>query len=218
MVTPPNPKPAPVPFRKRLKNYFLAGILVTVPIIITLWVIFLFIGWTDNFLDFLPDRFHPYTYVPIPGWGFIITVIIIFLSGMVTTNYLGKKILTFWDHQVERIPLIRGIYGAIRQLLESLFQSTGRNFQRVILIEFPRPGIYAIAFITGKTKSEILTKTGKKLLNVFLPHTPNPTTGFFIMVPEEDVIELDMSVEEAFKLILSGGIISEETVRKTKTH
>lgn len=218
MITPPKPKANQAPLRKRLKNYFLAGILVIVPLVITIWVITLFIGWTDNFLDFLPSRFHPHTYIPIPGWGFIIAVVLIFTYGMVATNYLGKKILSFWDHQVEKIPLIRGIYGSVRQLLESLFMQTGRHFQRVVLIEFPRPGMYSIAFITGESRKEIRDKTGKKLLNIFYPTTPNPTTGFFIMLPEDEVTELDISVEDAFKLIVSGGILSDDTVRKIIKH
>ncbi|MDD5224063.1 MAG: DUF502 domain-containing protein [bacterium] len=213
MTTPPNPKPVRVPLRKRLKNYFLAGILVTVPVVITIWVIVVFIGWTDNFLDFLPPRFHPHTYIPIPGWGIIITVILILFSGIVATNILGKRILSFWDHQVERIPLIRSIYSSVRQLLQSLFLQTDQKFQRVVLIEFPRPGMYTVAFITGKTKQEVLDKTGKRLLNIFYPTTPNPTTGFFIMLPEDEVTELDMSVEDAFKLLISGGFLSEETTR-----
>ena len=196
--------------RKQLKKYFLAGILVTVPVVITIWVIFLFIGWTDNFLDFLPPRFHPHTYIPIPGWGVIIAAILIMGSGMVATNFFGKKFLGFWDKQVEKIPLIRSIYGSVRQLVESLSGQTGKNFQRVVLIEFPRPGIYAIAFITGKARDEAISKTGEKLINLFLPTAPNPTSGFFIMLPENEITELDISVEDAFKMIISGGILSED--------
>ena len=217
-MKPNKPKTALVPLRKRVKNYFLAGILVTVPLVITIWVITVFINWTDNFLDFLPSRFHPRTYIPIPGWGIIIAAILIFTSGMVTTNYLGKKILSFWDHQVTKIPLIRSIYGSVRQLLESLFMQTGQKFQRVVLIEFPRSGMYSVAFITGEAKQEILDKTGKKLVNLFYPTTPNPTSGFFIMLPEDEVTELDISVEDAFKLIISGGILSEDTVSKIIKH
>lgn len=204
--------------RKKIKNYFLAGLLVTVPAVITVWVIFLFIGWTDNFLDFLPPRFHPRTHIPIPGWGFIVAVALIFISGMVAANYLGRKFLGFWDRQFEKIPLVRSIYGSVRQLLESVFMQTGRHFQRVVLIEFPRPGMYSIAFITGESRKEIRDKTGKKLLNIFYPTTPNPTTGFFIMLPEDEVTELDISVEDAFKLIVSGGILSDDTVRKIIKH
>lgn len=195
--------------RKKIKNYFLAGLLVTVPAVITVWVIFLFIGWTDNFLDFLPPRFHPRTHIPIPGWGFIVAVALIFISGMVAANYLGRKFLGFWDRQFEKIPLVRSIYGSVRQLLESFFTQTGRKFQRVALIEFPRPGIYAIAFITNTSGAEAVTKTGKKLINLFLPTSPNPTSGFFIMLPENEITELEMPVEDAFKMIISGGILSE---------
>ena len=214
----PQDKPPLAPLRKRLKNYFLAGILVTVPLVITVWVIAVFINWTDNFLDFLPPRFHPRTYIPIPGWGVIIAAALILGSGMVATNYLGKRMLRFWDQQVTKIPLIRSIYGSVRQLLESLFLQNDQRFQRVVLIEFPRPGIYSLAFITGEPKQEIVDKTGKKLLNLFLPTTPNPTSGFFIMLPEDQVTELDMSVEDAFKLIISGGILGEVTARRLPKH
>jgi len=195
--------------RKQLKNYLLAGILVIVPTISTIYLIMLFISWTDNFLDFIPPSFHPRTYLPIPGWGFIIAVLIILTAGMVTTNYLGRGILNILNAQVGRIPLVRSIYGSVRQLLESLFGQTGMNFQRVVLIEFPRPGMYAIAFITSKARAEIITKTGKKLISLFLPTAPNPTSGFFIMLPEDEITELDISVENAFKMIISGGILSE---------
>ncbi|MCX5858473.1 MAG: DUF502 domain-containing protein, partial [Proteobacteria bacterium] len=130
----------------------------------------------------------------------------------------GKKILKFWDHQVTKIPLIRSIYGSVRQLLESLFMQTGHKFQRVVLIEFPRSGMYSVAFITGEPKKEIENKTGKKLLNIFYPTTPNPTSGFFIMLPEDEVTELDMSVEDAFKLIISGGILGDDTISKIIKH
>ncbi|MCX5867852.1 MAG: DUF502 domain-containing protein [Proteobacteria bacterium] len=196
--------------RKQLKKYFLAGILVVVPLIITIYLIMLFISWTDNFLDFIPPSFHPRSYIPIPGWGFIMAVLIILVTGMVTTNYLGRGILHFWNTQVGRIPLIRNIYGSVRQLMESLFMQSGKHFQRVVLIEFPRPGIYAIAFITSRARVETIAKTGKKLINLFLPTAPNPTSGFFIMLPEDEITELDISVEDAFKMIISGGILSED--------
>lgn len=194
---------------KQLKSYFLAGILVVVPIIITIFLLMLFINWTDNFLDFIPPRFHPRTYLPIPGWGFIIAMLIILTAGIVTTNSLGRGFLAFWNTQAGRIPLIRNITGSISQLRESLLLQSGMHFHRVVLIEFPRPGAYTIAFITNNARAETITKTGANLINLFLPTTPNPTHGLFIMLPKNEITELDISVEDALKMIISGGIISE---------
>ena len=200
--------------RSQFKRYFFAGLLVTVPFVLTIWVIFLFISWTDNFLNFLPPAIHPRSILPIPGWGFIFTILLILFAGMLTHNIFGKRLLAFWDQQIEKIPLIRGIYGSARQILESLFVATGKHFQHVALIEYPRRGIYSIAFITGETKGFIEEATGKKLVSIFIPSTPNPTTGYYIMLPEEDVIKLDISVEDAAKLIISAGMFSDEKLDK----
>ena len=197
--------------RSGLKRYFLAGILIIVPIGITFFIISWVITFTDSILDFIPSPYHPRTYIPIPGWGFIFTFLIILFSGMLATNIFGKKLLTFWNDLINRIPLIRTIYGATRQLLESFFMQTGKHFQRVVLIEYPRKGIWSIAFLTGDTREMIQKKAGKKMVSVFLPSTPNPTTGFFIMLPEEDVKELPISVEDAAKLIISAGMIAEKS-------
>ena len=202
--------------RGGLKRSFLTGLLVIVPIGITFFIISWVITFTDSILDFLPARLHPKTYIPIPGWGFIITFLIILISGMLATNIFGSRLLAFWNTLIDRIPFVRTIYGSTRQILEAFFMSTGRHFQRPVLIEYPRKGLWSIAFLTGTTREMIQKKVGKKMVSVFLPSTPNPTTGFFMMLPEEDVKELPISVEDAAKLIISAGMISENKLsRKT---
>ena len=188
--------------KKALRKYFFSGLLVVVPIALTVYILIILIKFTD--------RFYPTSVLPfyIPGFGIIITFCIIILVGVVTTNYLGKKLVAVGEMIIARIPLVKEIYHSIKQIAEAMFTMEDKSFRRVVLIEYPRRGIYTMVFVTGVTKGEIQAKTQQKLLNVFVPTTPNPTSGFYLMVPEDDVIELDLSTEEAFRLIVSGGMAS----------
>ena len=133
---------------------------------------------------------------------------LIFAAGFLTTSYLGGKFFRFAEALVERIPLVRGIYQAIKQIVQTMVSKEGQSFKRVVLVEFPRPGLYTVAFVTGVASGELKDKTGGHCINLFVPTTPNPTSGYYVMVPEDDVTDLEMSVEEAFKLIISGGMIA----------
>lgn len=198
--------------RDIIKRNFLAGILVLLPISLTIYVIVFLFKLVDRFLGYLPTKYNPQTYLPfhIPGLGFILLVFIIFFIGLLVRNYIGHKLVDMWEQLVGRIPFIRSIYIATKQLAETIFLKTNTNLKRVVLVEYPRKGLYALGFTTGITKGEIQDKTHKKVINVFVPTTPNPTSGFYLLVPEEDLKYLEMAVEDAFKLLISGGIITPE--------
>jgi len=205
-------------FKTILKNYFITGLLVILPIFITAYVIWHLIKAMDAVLKFIPAKYLPETYtnIYIPGVGLILVVILIFIVGILTRNIAGRTVLQFWDNLVDRIPLARILYSSVKQLLQAFFFQNSGSFQRVALIEYPRRGIYVLGFITGESRGEIQVKTNKKMINVFVPTTPNPTSGFYVLVPEEDLILLDMSVEDAFKLLISGGIVSPNEMKRAK--
>lgn len=198
--------------RDIIKRNFLAGLLVLLPISLTIYIIIFLFKLVDRFIDYLPTKYNPQTYLPfhVPGLGFILLVFMIFFIGLLARNYIGHKLVDMWEQLVGRIPFIRSIYIATKQLAETIFLKTDTNLKRVVLVEYPRKGLYVLGFTTGITKGEIQDKTHKKVINVFIPTTPNPTSGFYLLVPEEDLNYLDMAVEDAFKLLISGGIITPE--------
>lgn len=207
-------------FKTTIKKYLLAGILVLLPIGITIYIVNFLVGLMDRFLKFVPNKYHPDTYLPfhVPGLGLILLLVITFLTGLIARNYVGRKLVSFGEDIVRRIPLVRGIYLSIKQLVESILMQTGKDFKRVVLIRYPHRNSYALGFLTGIAGGEVQEKTEKKVLNVFVPTTPNPTSGFYLMIPEDEVIMLNMSVESAFKLLMSGGIIAPpETTRDSFT-
>jgi len=197
--------------RTILKNYFLTGLLVILPIFITAYVLWFLIRAMDVVLRYIPPHYLPYK---VPGLGLILAVILILLVGVLTRNFVGKKVVQFWENMVDRIPLVRIIYTGVKQFLEAFFMQKSDSFKRVALLEYPRKGIYVLGFITGVSKGEVQVKTNKKMINVFVPTTPNPTSGFYVLVPEDELIILGMSVEDAFKLLISGGIVSPNEERK----
>lgn len=196
--------------RTSLKNYFLTGLLVILPVFITAYVIWFLIRAMDVVLKYVPAKYLPDTYLPfhMPGIGLILVIIIILAVGVLFRNLAGRKVVNFWEYLVARIPLVRILYSGVKQLLESFFLQKNDAFRRVALLEYPRRGIYVIGFITGESKGEVQSKTDKNMMNVFVPTTPNPTSGFYILIPKDELIILNMTVEDAFKLIISGGIFS----------
>ena len=210
--------------KKSIKGVFLTGVVAVIPAGVTIYILYLIIKLMNNLVRFIPARYHPDQLLPfhIPGLGVIITLILIFTIGLVTRSYLGKKLARLGDRMVRRIPLVRGIYNALKQFVDAVFSDKGQSFKKAVLIEYPRKGLYSIAFVTGVARGEVQAKTSQRCVNVFVPTTPNPTSGFYIMVPEGDMIALDMTVEEAFTLIISGGIVSPEDIQhmpeKGETH
>lgn len=197
-------------FRSQLKTYFLTGLLVILPIFVTVYIIVFLINAMDVVLKFIPPKYLPETYINIyiPGLGLILAVIIILIVGLLTRSIIGGKIVQLGEYIVDRIPIVRIIYTGVKQLLEAFFMQKRDAFKRVALLEYPRRGIYVIGFITGESKGEAQKKTNKKMMNVFVPTTPNPTSGFYILIPEDELTVLNMSVEDAFKLLISGGIFT----------
>jgi uncharacterized membrane protein len=195
-----------------LKGYLLTGLIVVVPITLTVYIIQALIGVMDDFLSFLPEAYHPDTLLGfhLPGLGLVLVTILVFLVGLLTRNYFGNKVVELWDLLVGRIPVVRSVYQAVKQLAEALFSNSGRNFKQVVMLEFPRPGLYSLGFTSGPAGGELESSAGEPVFNVFIPCTPNPTTGYFCLVPKKDLMFLDMGVEDAFKLIVSGGLVSPE--------
>lgn len=196
--------------RSRLKTYFITGLIVLVPIVLTGYILWVLITLMDDFLNILPPKLHPATYLPwrIPGLGLILTVLLIFFVGLITRSVMGRKLVNLGEYLVSKIPMVRNIYQATKQLSEAIFLPKSEGFRRVVLIEYPRKGLYSLGFVTGITQGEVQDKTQAKVINVFVPTTPNPTSGYYILVPEKDALPLSITVEDAFKLIISGGMVA----------
>ena len=195
----------------RMRNYFLAGLLVIAPVSITLWLTWEFVSFVDAALTpLIPPPWRPRTYLPfdIPGLGLIIAAVGLTIIGMLATGLIGRLIMREAERLVDRVPIVRSVHSAIKQIFETVLAQRSSAFRQAVLVEYPCRGTWAIAFITGTTRGEVQDITDETVVNIFLPATPNPSTGFLIFVPQRDVIYLDMSVEEAAKLVISGGIIT----------
>ena len=193
-----------------IRGYFLAGLLVILPLGAVIFVISAILRLMDRTLGVIPQKFHPEAYLPfkIPGLGLALFIAIVLVTGVLVKNYIGRRVVDFGEYMVSKIPLVRPLYGAVKQLILAIFGDAHDAFKRVVLVEYPRKGVYSLAFVTAKTSGEIQEQMGgTKMISIFLPTTPNPTSGFFLVLPEEDTIPLSMSVEEAFKLLISGGVV-----------
>lgn len=197
-----------VTMRENFRRYFFAGLLVLLPLVITLWLLGWIIGLMDSLFDFLPASLHPGTYLPfaIPGLGALFAIGLILFLGFLATGVVSRRALAVWDRFLGRIPIFRGVYTSVQKLVESIFGHEESD-RHVVLIEYPRKGIYTVGFATGFAGGELEFRANERLVNVFVPTTPNPTAGFYLLVPEKEVVRLDMTPEEAFKLIVSGGMI-----------
>lgn len=208
--------------KKKLKQIFLTGLAVIIPIGLTLYILFFLIEVMDGLLRVIPLRYHPDTLfgVHIPGLGIIVTLALIFICGLATTSYVGYKIVRSGENLVDKIPFVRNIYQAIKQISDSMFTDKRSSFKKVVLVEFPRKGVFTIAFVTGTPGLDIQKKTGQNCSSVFVPTTPNPTSGYLILIPENELIHVDMTVEEALTFIISVGIVttSERPKWKEKLH
>lgn len=200
----------------RLRAYFLTGILVTAPISITILLSWVFIDFVDEKVTpLIPAAYNPENYLPfsVPGLGLVVVIIFLTLVGMLTAGFLGKMIIRLSENIMARMPVISGVYSAVKQIFETVLAQKSQAFREAVLIEYPRRGIWAIGFITGTTQGEVQNLTEEKCVNIFLPTTPNPTSGFLLFVPKEDLIPLSMSVEQAVKMVISGGIVTPDDLR-----
>jgi uncharacterized membrane protein len=194
---------------KGIKGYFITGLLVVLPLYLTIYVLSIIVGFMDKIFTIMPASLQPDHYLPfhIPGLGIIVTFIGVFMVGVLTTNLLGKKMLDLAEGLMGRLPLVRPIYNSTKQLMETFLKKDNEGFKKVVLIEFPKAGVYSVGFLTGKVREELKARTGEDNVSIFIPCTPNPTTGYYIVARESDVIYLDMKAEDAFKLIMTGGLV-----------
>lgn len=208
-----------VTFRK----YFLVGLIVLVPFVVTIKFLIFIVNYFDGilhikngyFLYIIPEQFHPNRLLGfhIPGLGIFITIFFIITVGILSRNILGRRLIHMGDLLINKIPLVRTIYKVVKEALETYAASSNSRYSRVVLIQYPRQGLYTMAFVTGEAIRELQNQTAEKVINVFVPTTPNPTSGFYLMVPEKDAIPLQLTIEDAFKLIVSGGVVSPDRSR-----
>ena len=215
----------PEPVRKisifhRVRNYFLTGLVVASPIGITLYIGWWFIDFVDrNIKPLIPNAYNPETYLPfsIPGLGLISVVLFLILLGALTANLFGRALIRFGERIVDRMPVIRSVYGTLKQIFETVVAQDSKSFSDVVLVEYPRKGIWAIAFVSGENKSEIQHRMEHEMINLFLPTTPNPTSGFLLFVPKKDLIYLDMTPDQGAKYVISAGLVSPENFTRKET-
>lgn len=201
--------------KQDLKNDLIAGLLVVIPLATTIWLTITIASWVINFLTRIPKQINPYDNLhPILVnllnlvVGLTVPLLCILLIGLMARNIAGRWLLDFGERILQAIPLAGSVYKTLKQLLETLLKDSNGKFRRVILVEYPRQGIWAIAFVTGTMSSEIQSQMTRPMLSIFIPTTPNPTTGWYAIVPEDEVVNLSMSIEDAFKVVISGGIVS----------
>ena len=194
---------------KQLRRYLVAGLLVWIPLGVTILILKTFIGLMDNSLRLIPEAYRPETLLgfAIPGLGTILTILIVLSTGLLAANLVGRTMVGMWESALERIPVVRSVYSATKNFAEIVFSDSGQSFKKVLLIEYPRKGIYSLAFQTATSLGEVQGRTGEPVVCTFVPTTPNPTSGYIIIVPKKDVIELDMEIDEALKMIISLGVV-----------
>ncbi|MDA0229583.1 MAG: DUF502 domain-containing protein [Proteobacteria bacterium] len=205
-------KPAPKRgLLARLRRYFLTGIVVSAPVGITIWLIWLFVAFVDDtVVPLIPDAYNPSNVlgVSVPGIGVIVVLFVVTIIGFLVTNLFGRFMVKLGENMVSRVPVVRTIYGVLKQIFDAVLAQSEGAFREVVLIEYPRKGIWVLGFVTSNTQGEVQRVTADEMVNVFLPTTPNPTSGFLLFVPRKDCITMNMTVEEGVKLVISGGIVS----------
>ena len=191
-----------------LRRYFVAGLLVWIPLGITLWVLKLLVDAMDQSLLLLPERYRSEALFGfhVPGLGIILTVAIVLATGALAANFFGRKLLRMGDRMLSRIPIVRSIYGGVKQISDTLFSPEGKAFRRAVLVRYPHAGTWTVALVTGTPEHEVADVLGREQISVFVPTTPNITAGFFLVVPRADTIPLEMSVDDALKYIISMGV------------
>ncbi|WP_153109771.1 DUF502 domain-containing protein [Propionivibrio limicola] len=208
-----------------MKRYFITGLLIWVPLAITAWVLSLIAGVADQSLLLLPTAVHPHTLLgyDVPGIGILLTVLIILVTGILAANFIGQRLVVWWEKLLARIPVVNSIYNSVKQVSDTLFSSSGNAFRKALLVQYPHAGSWTIAFLTGTPGGDVRNHLDDEHVSVYVPTTPNPTSGFFLIFKKSDVIELDMNVDEALKYIISMGVVAPPVRKKpaslsSKTH
>ncbi|OIR02467.1 hypothetical protein GALL_154180 [mine drainage metagenome] len=193
-----------------MKKYFITGLLVLVPLFITVWVLSSLIGMMDQSLFLLPESWRPKAQfgLDVPGMGAVLTLVIIFVTGLIATNFFGRHLIRLWEALLARVPVVKSIYASVKQVSDTLFSDSGNAFRQAVLVQFPREGAWTIAFVTGHPGGDVANHLQGDYVSVYVPTTPNPTGGYFLMMARADVIDLDMSVDEALKYIISMGVVA----------
>ena len=196
-------------FARRLRNYLIAGLLIWIPIMVTVWVVRFLSGILDQSLVLLPPSWRPEALVGqyVPGVGIILSFLLLVITGVVVRNLFGSQLVEGFESLVRRIPVIGAVYGGAKTFSETVLTDKGKSFKQVVMVQFPRQGIFSIGFITSEELEEVQAKTAQDVVCVFVPTTPNPTTGFIVLVPRDEVVRLDMTVDEAFRMLLTLGVV-----------
>lgn len=204
--------------KNAIKRNLIAGLLVVTPLAATAFFLSFLLRWGDKALLLIPKAYRPAHYLPfdIPGLGIIFLLLLLFCMGVLVRNVFGRFLVRLGERIVNTIPLVNKFYSAVKQLVSTIVSGGNKDFKRVVLIEYPRKGVWALAYVTGTAVGEIQRRTEKRVVNLFVPTTPNPTSGFYLMVPEDELIPLDMSVEDSFKVLISGGIINPESTQEQR--
>ena len=202
-----------------IKRYFITGLLIWVPLAITAWVLSLIASAADQTLRLLPESVQPLHLLgfDIPGAGVVLTLLIILTTGLLAANFIGQRLVSWWEKLLARIPVVNSIYNSVKQVSDTLFSSSGNAFRKALLIQYPREGSWTIAFLTGKPGGDVANHLKDDYVSVYVPTTPNPTSGFFLMLLKRDVIELDMAVDEALKYIISMGVVAPPVRKKRRS-
>jgi len=193
-----------------IKRYFITGLLIWVPLAITAWVLSLIAGAADQSLRLLPEFIHPHNLLgfDIPGAGIVVTLLIILITGLLAANFIGQRLVNWWEKLLARIPVVNSIYNGVKQVSDTLLSSSGMAFRQPLLVQYPHQGSWTIAFLTGEPGGDVVNHLKGEHVSVYVPTTPNPTSGFFLMFPKSQVIELNMDVDEALKYIISMGVVA----------
>ena len=193
-----------------MKKNFITGLLVLVPLFITIWVLKTLVGVMDQSLLLLPAEWRPEAFFgrEVPGFGVLLTLFIVFFTGLIATNFFGKRLLALWEALLARLPVVKSIYSSVKQVSDTLFSDSGNAFRKAVLVQYPRQGSWTIAFLTGRPGGDVANHLKGDYVSVYVPTTPNPTSGFFLMMHQSDVVELHMSVDEALKYIISMGVVA----------
>jgi uncharacterized membrane protein len=206
-----------MPAKSSIRRYLITGLIVWVPLVITVWVLSVLVGTMDQTLLLLPTAFRTESWlgVYVPGMGVVLTLLIVFLTGVFTANIIGQRLFSVWERAVARIPVVNTIYKSVKQVSDTLFSPTGQAFRKALLVQWPSPGMWTIAFLTGIPGGDVATHLQGDYVSIYVPTTPNPTGGYFVMVPRSAVIELDMPVDVALKYIISMGVVAPRSVRRS---
>lgn len=203
-----------------IKRYFITGLLIWVPLVITGWVLSMIVSTLDQSLRLLPESIHPEHLVgfAIPGAGAVLTLLMILLTGLLAANFIGQKLVVWWEKLLARIPVVNSVYNSVKQVSDTLFSPNGNAFRKALLVRYPHQDSLTIAFMTGQPGGDVINHLDGDYVSVYVPTTPNPTSGFFLMMPAKDVIELDMTVDEALKYIISMGVVAPQPHARITTN